>query len=76
MHSDGKNGYPEEAPYDRVIVTASATEVPKPLIDQLKSNGKMVIPVGTEMFLVTKDGKKTFLGNYIFVPLLGEKEWI
>ena len=76
LHSDGKNGYPKEAPYDRVIVTASANEVPKALIDQLKKGGKLVIPVGNEMMLLEKNNelKKTFLGNYVFVPLLDEKE--
>ena len=43
---DGYAGWPEHAPFDRIIVTAGATHVPQPLIDQLKIGGKMVIPVG------------------------------
>jgi protein-L-isoaspartate(D-aspartate) O-methyltransferase len=43
---DGYAGWPEHAPFDRIIVTAGASHVPQPLIDQLKTGGKMVIPVG------------------------------
>ena len=43
---DGYLGWPEHAPFDRIMVTAGASHVPKPLIDQLKTGGKMVIPVG------------------------------
>ncbi len=76
VHSDGSNGYPEEAPYDRIIVTASAKEIPQALIEQLKKGGRMVIPVGGEMYLIEKNKeiKKTFLGYYAFVPLLGGQE--
>jgi protein-L-isoaspartate(D-aspartate) O-methyltransferase len=44
---DGYAGWPEHAPFDRIIVTAGASHVPQPLIDQLRTGGKMVIPVGT-----------------------------
>jgi protein-L-isoaspartate(D-aspartate) O-methyltransferase len=44
---DGYNGWPEAAPFDSIIVTAAAAEVPKPLIDQLKVGGRMVIPAGS-----------------------------
>lgn len=43
---DGYNGWPEHAPFDAVIVTAAPPEIPKPLTDQLKEGGKMIIPVG------------------------------
>ena len=68
-------GYPNEAPYDRIIVTASAPVIPKPLIDQLSINGRMVIPVGDEIFIIEKTSQgvqKKSIGNYVFVPLIGE----
>lgn len=72
---DGSRGYEKEAPYDRIIVTAEAPEIPKPLIEQLKTNGRLVIPVRDEMYIVEKiDGKikKKSLGYFSFVPLIGE----
>jgi protein-L-isoaspartate(D-aspartate) O-methyltransferase len=45
--ADGSKGYPEKAPYDRVLVTAAAPSIPKPLVDELKSNGVMLIPIGS-----------------------------
>lgn len=43
---DGYHGWPEKAPFDAIIVTAGAEEIPKPLIEQLKNGGRMIIPVG------------------------------
>ena len=60
IYGDGYLGYSEEAPYDSIIVTAGASEIPEKLINQLKIGGRMVIPVGEEvqkMKLVIKVGK-------------------
>ncbi len=75
VHSDGTDGWPKEAPYDRIIVTAAAQEVPKILINQLK-HGRLVIPVNDKLFLIEKNKnvKETFLGYYAFVPLLKGEE--
>jgi len=77
---DGSEGYAEKAPYDRVLVTAAAPDVPKPLIEQLKAGGVLVIPVGgiylyqTLVRIRKKDGKilKENLGGVAFVPLVGK----
>ena len=76
INADGTEGWKKEAPYDRIIVTASSPDMPKPLIEQLKICGKMVIPIEDHMYLVEKITKtkieKTFLGYYAFVPLIGK----
>ena len=78
---DGSIGYPEKAPYDRVLVTAAAPKVPKALVDQLKIGGILIIPVGTPFMYQTlikltkqSDGKikEENLGGVSFVPLTGE----
>lgn len=80
--ADGTKGYEEEAPYDRIIVTAGAPRIPKSLLKQLKDPGKLLIPVGGKMFqelkLVEKKGGKFStknLGGCVFVPLIGEEGW-
>lgn len=80
ISGDGSLGYPEKAPYDRMLVTAAAPDIPKPLIEQLKSGGIMLIPVGSaslfqNLIKMTKtDGriKKENLGGVAFVPLTGK----
>jgi protein-L-isoaspartate(D-aspartate) O-methyltransferase len=81
VSGDGSKGYAEKAPYDRVVVTAAAPNVPEPLIEQLKPSGIMLIPVGSislfqNLIKITKgsDGKikKENLGGVAFVPLTGE----
>ena len=81
ISGDGSKGYAEKAPYDRVVVTAAAPNVPKPLVDQLKPGGVMLIPVGSvslfqSLMKITKaqDGKikQENLGGVAFVPLTGE----
>lgn len=78
---DGYNGWPEHAPFDIIIVTAAADEIPKPLIDQLAENGRLVIPVGKAgtiqelMLLVKKNGKieESRLTFVRFVPFKRSK---
>mgnify|MGYP001366912876 CR=1 FL=1 len=80
-HADGGLGWNEQSPFDRIIVTASAPEIPNALINQLSDNGIMLIPLGDEnndqtLIKVTKDKKsiKTEnLFNVRFVPLLEGK---
>ena len=81
IYGDGYKGLEEEAPFDSIIVTAGAPFVPKALLNQLKIEGRLVIPVGEEvqiMMLYTKISKEKFdikeFGQFQFVPLLKEKE--
>lgn len=78
---DGSRGL-EEAPFDRIIVTAGAPVLPKSLADQLAGGGKMVIPVGGSfsqaLLLVEKEKDKvktTSVCGCVFVPLIGEYGW-
>ena len=80
IFGDGYKGLPEDAPFDRIIVTAGAPEVPKTLLSQLKVGGRLVIPVGNEdqiMTLYTRNSEKEFekteFGSFRFVPLLENK---
>jgi protein-L-isoaspartate(D-aspartate) O-methyltransferase len=79
---NGYDGWPEHAPYDGIIVTAAATHIPEPLIEQLKPGGRMVIPVGEryfyqELILLEKDedGKieRKDVLSVAFVPFQGER---
>ncbi|MEM4714049.1 MAG: protein-L-isoaspartate(D-aspartate) O-methyltransferase [Candidatus Nanoarchaeia archaeon] len=76
IHADGTKGYLREAPYDRIIVTASASELPNTLFAQLKEKGIMVIPLEDHLFKITKiKGNPMYkdLGLFLFVPLLKGK---
>jgi protein-L-isoaspartate(D-aspartate) O-methyltransferase len=75
---DGSVGLEKFAPYDRIYVTCAAPDIPQPLIDQLKDNGKLMIPVGrmvSQLELIEKIKgkiKRTNLGGCAFVPLVGK----
>ncbi|WP_291960231.1 protein-L-isoaspartate(D-aspartate) O-methyltransferase [Maribacter sp.] len=80
IFGDGYKGLPKEAPFDRIIVTAGAPEVPKALLSQLKVGGRLVIPIGFEEQIMTlfvrtteKEFSKTEYGSFRFVPLLENK---
>jgi len=79
--ADGYYGWKENGPYDAIIVTAAAEFVPPPLIEQLKENGKIVIPIGSPfmtqtLMLIEKNGKKIKTKNLLpvrFVPFTRKK---
>lgn len=80
VFGDGYKGIPEDAPYDAIVVTAGAPEVPKALLEQLKRGGRLVIPLGVRDQLMTritrisdKEFKKETFGTFRFVPLLEDK---
>jgi len=78
---DGFEGLPTYAPFDKIIITASVNELPKKLLQQLPTGGKMVIPFGTEtnckMVRITKEGEDQYseevFGKFAFVPMLRGK---
>jgi len=75
---DGYLGWPEVAPFDAIIITAAPDHIPKPLIEQLKEGGRMVVPVGTytqELKKIVKRSGKietTDVIPVVFVPMTGE----
>ena len=78
---DGYEGWPEEAPFDAIIVTCAPHEIPPPLIDQLKEGGRMVIPLGGRFDqivyqVIKKDGKLITkeLRPTLFVPMTGRAQ--
>ena len=82
VQGDGSLGYPDRAPYDRMVVTAAAPKIPQPLVRQLVPGGVLMIPVGGRLFpqellKVRKDDKgrieRTSLGGVAFVPLIGKE---
>lgn len=79
FEGDGSLGLKEKAPFDKIIVTAACPDIPKPLLEQLKIGGIMVIPVGNlylQDMLVIKKSKdkieKKSIGSFMFVPLVGK----
>jgi protein-L-isoaspartate(D-aspartate) O-methyltransferase len=80
IFGDGYKGLPEQAPFDKIIVTAGAPYVPKPLLSQLKVGGRLLIPVGDKTQIMTlfirksaKEFEKHELGDFAFVPMLEER---
>jgi len=77
---DGYEGWPEAAPFNRIIVTCAPDEIPQPLVDQLSEGGKIVIPVGRQnqvqyMVVATKGNGEIFAQRYYpvrFVPMTGK----
>lgn len=75
FHEAGNTlGLPKFAPYNRILVSAAAPELPKDLLDQLKTGGRMVIPVKNSIFVIDKTGQKTYeqqeKPGFAFVPLV------
>jgi protein-L-isoaspartate(D-aspartate) O-methyltransferase len=77
---DGRQGWPEQAPFDAIIVTAAISEVPPALLEQLKPDGRLIIPLGEhdsaqELTLITRNDKGRWERNPVlpvrFVPLIG-----
>jgi len=81
FYGDGYQGLPTYGPFDRIIITAAAPEIPSKLLEQLKTGGRLVVPLGTTqqtMTVVEKLGDNEFRytehGSFIFVPMLGGKQ--
>ena len=81
-YSDGTSGWIDESPFDAILITAGAPEIPKVLVDQLCVKGRMVLPVGDQYsqdlirLYKDEDGiSKTNLGGCRFVKLIGEHGW-
>jgi len=78
FYGDGYAGKPQYGPYDGIIITAAAPDIPEKLLDQLKVGGRLVVPVGTSasqvMTVVERTAESTFErsehGNFVFVPML------
>jgi protein-L-isoaspartate(D-aspartate) O-methyltransferase len=82
VNADGTLGLPDQSPFDAIIVTAGAPDVPQHLIDQLGPGGRLVIPVGSRYSQVLYKIRKTGSGTEqetsiacVFVPLIGKEGW-
>lgn len=81
-HCDGSLGFPGDAPFDAILVSAAAPSVPQPLMDQLADGGRLVIPVGQtehqQLLRIVKEGNRTTEQQLFpcrFVPLVGRFGW-
>jgi protein-L-isoaspartate(D-aspartate) O-methyltransferase len=78
VYGDGYEGLPTYGPFDKIIVTAGADDIPEKLISQLKNGGRMVVPIGNranqKMKLLIKhdqdEVEEKDYGNFVFVPML------
>jgi protein-L-isoaspartate(D-aspartate) O-methyltransferase len=84
VEGDGSSGWPDEAPFDAIVVAASGSHVPPSLVEQLAPGGRLVMPVGDpgrvqELVKVTREAggrvRQDSLGEVRFVPLIGEEGW-
>jgi protein-L-isoaspartate(D-aspartate) O-methyltransferase len=71
-------GVPEEAPFDRILVSAQSHAVPRQLVEQLTEDGLMVVPVDGQLLRVDARGREEQLGSYVFVPLVTDDDppWV
>jgi protein-L-isoaspartate(D-aspartate) O-methyltransferase len=79
---NGSLGWPEHAPYDAILVTAAAPDIPEPLLDQLADRGRMVLPIGPQEAQMLVEVEKRHgtihrkeIASCLFVPLLGQYGW-
>ena len=72
--ADGSKGYPKEAPFDKILASASAVKIPEPWKEQLKIGGRIVSPVGTSIWTIVKKSENNFEEiehpGFVFVPLI------
>jgi len=72
--ADGSKGYPREAPFDKILASASAKRIPEAWKEQLRIQGRIVSPVGNSIFLLKKTSEKEFqeieYPGFVFVPLI------
>jgi protein-L-isoaspartate(D-aspartate) O-methyltransferase len=77
---DGTKGWPERAPFDKIIASASAQNIPDAWKEQLKIDGKMVLPIKSSIWLITKKSADKFsekeFPGFAFVPLISDKNFI
>jgi len=83
-HADGTEGWPDQAPFDAILISAGAPELPATLLYQLKVGGRMVAPIGRdprsqELVRITRTGEDDFdredIADVRFVPLIGKEGW-